>query len=385
MQLHHGSLYWPATTKAFVAEKINEPRAHYDAIIVGAGMSGALTAHYLMQQGLTVAVLDKRNAGEGSTSANTGLLQYSNDIMLSELIEQIGERDAVQFYTLCYEAMQDLAKLATPLACDFVRRDSIYYASTTADEPRLRKNFEALTKHGFPVKESDFNGRYALVTSGDAEINPLKFVHALLDDAEQHGVHFFPYTEVTDSFVRDHGVLLHTSMGDMSADAIIYTTGYETLPVGKRVRAAIHRSYVMVTEPLQAPPSEMIWETAMPYLYIRKTADNRLIIGGLDEDIATAPSEASIAKHAKKLQQQAEQLLKCELPIAYSYGATFGESIDNLPFIGPHPTKAHHYYLLGYGGNGTVYSMMGAKMLAHYLQGQTPKGAHLVELTKRLV
>ena len=68
MQLHHGSLYWPATTKAFVAEKINEPRAHYDAIIVGAGMSGALTAHYLMQQGLTVAVLDKRNAGEGSTN-----------------------------------------------------------------------------------------------------------------------------------------------------------------------------------------------------------------------------------------------------------------------------------------------------------------------------
>lgn len=385
MQLHHGSLYWPATTPPFVAEKINEPRSHYDAVIVGAGMSGALTAHYLMQQGLTVAVLDKRNAGEGSTSANTGLLQYSNDIMLSELIEQIGERDAVQFYTLCYEAMQDLAKVATPLACDFVPRNSIYYASSAEDEPRLRDNFAALTKHGFPVKESNFNGRYALITSGDAEINPLKFVQALLDDAEQHGVHVFPYTEVTDSFVSDNGVRLHTSMGDFTADAVIYTTGYETLPVGKRVRAAIHRSYVIVTEPLDAPPEAMMWETAIPYLYIRKTADNRLIIGGLDEDIATAPSEASIADHAEKLQQQAEQLLKRDLPIAYSYGATFGESVDNLPFIGAHPTKAHHYYLLGYGGNGTVYSMMGAKMLAQLVKGETPVGAHLVDLTERLV
>ena len=61
MQLHHGTLYWPATTTPFVAEKINEPCSHYDVVIIGAGMSGALTAHYLMQQGLTVAVLDKRN------------------------------------------------------------------------------------------------------------------------------------------------------------------------------------------------------------------------------------------------------------------------------------------------------------------------------------
>lgn len=384
MQLHHGTLYWPATTTPFVAEKINEPRSHYDVVIIGAGMSGALTAHYLMQQGLTVAVLDKRNAGEGSTSANTGLLQYSNDIMLSELIEQIGEREAVTFYRLCYEAMQDLAKVAAPLACDFIPRDSIYYASSAEDEPRLRANFEALTKHGFPVKESNFNGRYALITSGDAEINPLKFVHALLDDAEQHGVHVFPYTEVTDSFVTDSGVLLHTSMGDINADAIIYTTGYETPPVGKRHTAAVHRSYVIVTEPLDDPPQDMIWETAMPYLYIRKTVEDRLIVGGLDEDIATPPRAAAIEAHAKKLQHQAEQLLKRDLPIAYSYGATFGESTDNLPFIGAHPTKAHHYYLLGYGGNGTVYSMMGAKMLAALLQGATPEGANIVALEGRI-
>lgn len=385
MQLHHGTLYWPTTTKPFVAEPINEPRTHYDVIIVGAGMSGALTAHHLVQLGFTVALLDKRSGGEGSTSANTGLLQYSNDIMLSELIEQIGERDAVHFYSLCLQAMRDLQKLATPLDCDFIPRKSIYYASTKEDEPRLLANYEALTKHGFPVEKNSFNDHLALITDEDAEINPLKFVQALLTEAQQNGAHLFPYTEVTDSFQEDGGVLLHTSLGDMHADAVIYTTGYETPPVGKRILAAIHRSYVIVTEPVVVDLDKMIWETAMPYLYIRITVDNRLIVGGLDEDIAHPPSEEAIEKHAAKLQKQVEELLNIKVQVAYSYGATFGESIDNLPFIGAHPTKKHHYYLLGYGGNGTVYSMMGAKMLAKLLKGEQAEGADIVGLAHRLV
>ena len=107
MNLHNGSLYWPTTTKPFTPTFI-EPLDIYDVVIVGGGMSGSLTALSLAKAGLKVAVLDKRMMGTGSTSANTGLLQYSNDIMLHELIDQIGEKDAVRFYQHWYEAMDDL-------------------------------------------------------------------------------------------------------------------------------------------------------------------------------------------------------------------------------------------------------------------------------------
>ncbi|HEY4622707.1 MAG TPA: FAD-dependent oxidoreductase, partial [Solibacillus sp.] len=114
MELHNGMLYWPTT---FVKPSHTNPaiKGHYDVIIIGAGMSGLLTANALMNEGLSVAILERNEIASGSTSANTGLLQYSNDIMLHELAEQIGEQDAVRFYTLCYEALETLDKIAAIL------------------------------------------------------------------------------------------------------------------------------------------------------------------------------------------------------------------------------------------------------------------------------
>ncbi len=393
MNLTNGHLFWPTTTASFTVPKI-KPKAHYDVIIIGAGMSGALCAYELTNQGYDVLSIDKRHIAEGSTSANTGLLQYSNDIMLVDLAEQIGEEDAVLFYRLCEQAMQDLTTLATSLSrnTDYIERPSIYYASTAEDVPRLQKNYTLLKKYGFEVayldrqalaNEMPFEKEAALKTYGDAEVNPVKFVQALFSDAKHDIVE---ECEVTATYSEETQVRVETSKGTFHAKHVIHTTGYETPVVGKRIGAAIHRSYVVVTEPINEQlwqDEALIWETAHPYLYIRTTVDKRLIIGGLDEDIAVPPTDKAIQQHAEKLLKEARELFPSyDLKAAYAYGATFGESYDNLPFIGEHPTKKRQYYLLGYGGNGTVYSMMGAKMITSFIKGKEPVGAHIVRLSR---
>ncbi len=68
---------------------------------------------------------------------------------------------------------------------------------------------------------------------------------------------------------------------------------------------------------------------------MRTTRDNRIIVGGLDEDKPQAPlSNESIMKHGAILKKQLQELFP-ELPIEidYAYCATFGEPLDNLPFI----------------------------------------------------
>ena len=399
MHIHEGSLYWPGTMPIPPERKKVEIASHYDVIIVGGGMSGALSALALADKGLSIAVLDKRQMATGSTMANTGLLQYSNDIMLHELIEQIGEKDAVRFYQLCLEAMENLKKTAErlPLNPDFISRPSIYYASDENDLKRIRKEYDTLTHYGFPCdfwdeveicKHLPFSKPGAIVTYGDAEVNPYKFVNGLLQLVESMGVHLFEFTEVTD--INDENGLLHisTSAGEFYADNVLFTTGYETLPVGKRIGADINRSYVIVTEPIDDSPiwhkNALIWESKRPYLYMRTTEDNRIIVGGLDEDEPQAPlSNESIMKHGAILKKQLQELFP-ELPIEinYAYCATFGESLDNLPFIGEHPSKRNHYYLLGYGGNGTVYSMLGSKILADIMTGKANSDAHIVQLER---
>jgi len=110
-----------------------------------------------------------------------------------------------------------------------------------------------------------------------------------------------------------------------------------------------------------------------------------LIVGGLDEDIPEAPvSDELIMKRANNLLNQTKNLFpNYDLNIEYAYAASFGESIDNLPFIGEHPTKNNHYYLLGYGGNGTVYSMLGSQILRDLITGKRNEDAEIVGLRRK--
>ena len=48
---------------------------------------------------------------------------------------------------------------------------------------------------------------------------------------------------------------------------------------------------------------------------------------------------------------------------------TFSTTKDGLPFIGNWPDKERIFFDLGYGGNGITFSMIGAQVISHQLQG----------------
>ncbi|MBD8033702.1 MULTISPECIES: NAD(P)/FAD-dependent oxidoreductase [Solibacillus] len=399
MELHNGLLFWPST---FVKKQHSNPpiRPHYDVIVVGAGMSGILTAKALIDEGLKVAVLERNEIGSGSTAANTGLLQYSNDIQLHELSELIGEEDAVRFYKLCYKAVDQLEEIAHSLLdqADFIRRPSICYASKKGDVKVLEKECEMLIKHGFPAefwnelvveKRLPFKAPAALYTNDDAEINPYKFVVSLAEQLIGQGMDLFEHTYANVIENEGNEIILRTMNGDFKASRIVYTTGYERLPYATIKGADINRSYAIVTE--QKPSFKgwfedaLIWETARPYLYMRKTVDNRIIIGGLDERKSSpAKHETVVDAMARELIDKLHELLPDETFHApYKYCASFGESLDHLPFIGQHPEDPNHYYLLGFGGNGTVYSMLGSKIIADLIMNRPNDDARIVTLDRK--
>ena len=54
-----------------------------DVAIIGAGISGALAAYALRNDGLSIAVFERRHPGMGSTAASTAFLQYEIDTPLA--------------------------------------------------------------------------------------------------------------------------------------------------------------------------------------------------------------------------------------------------------------------------------------------------------------
>ncbi len=67
-----------------------------DVVVVGAGITGAMVAHRLSSDGLSVVVIDGRDVCRGSTCACTALLQYEIDVSLTDLAKLIGEQNAAR-------------------------------------------------------------------------------------------------------------------------------------------------------------------------------------------------------------------------------------------------------------------------------------------------
>ena len=101
-RLISGTTYWNKGKDDFHLPPLTND-LETDVLIIGAGMSGTLCAYVLSQvEGLRITMVDTLQVAEGSSSANTGLLQVSSDTMLHEFMETIGEDKARGFLSLIH-------------------------------------------------------------------------------------------------------------------------------------------------------------------------------------------------------------------------------------------------------------------------------------------
>lgn len=397
MKLYNGTTYWDQTVQEPVHfGKLTGP-IETDVLIVGGGMSGSLCAYVLSSHGLNVTVVEKNEIGKGSSVANTGLLQYRSDKMLCEFADEIGEERARLFYQMCLEAMNDLTDINELLMGlgEYKQRDSIFYASTKEDEKKVRRENEYLLKYGFPaefLEQSVLQNKYkvdkpcAIRTWNDADVNPYQFIQALTKKNVEQGVSYYENTDIDLNNIQnnkaftgdDHQILF---------ERIILATGYSKIYPAIQKKCRIDRTYAFCSEPLEKQPWKddvMFWETRNPYLYFRTTADHRIIGGGLDEEKdELEEDEDVIFEKASQIAKQIEAIFPhLDIRISHAWSALFGKSNDGLPFMGQDPNQPSIYYVLGYEGNGTCYSMAGARIIYDLITGKTNPYTDIVKMDR---
>jgi glycine/D-amino acid oxidase-like deaminating enzyme len=358
-----------------------------DIAIIGGGITGALVAWHLCEAGIETVIVDKRHIAMGSTAASTALLQYEIDVPLHKLIELVGKKNAEQSYLACYQSIADLKDIAhsLPVKTAFKYKPSLQFASFKKDIPGLLKELDARKKIGIKINwfnETDLKGNYGLQKGGalfsekGAQVDPYAFTHALLEAGIVKGLQVFDHTEISKIQYRNRSVVLETAeQKTISAKYIIIACGYESqLYIPKKVQY-LHATYAIISEPMQKEllwyKNSLIWETAVPYLYCRTTDDNRIIVGGKDDEKGAAARDASLPQKAYSLKKSFQQLFPGIIfKTDFEWAGAFASTKDGLPYIGSIRQRPRTFFALGLGGNGITFSVIAAQIIRDAIKGK---------------
>lgn len=379
MDLKSGYPFWAVRNGLMQAFPQLDRDLRCDVLVIGGGITGALIADHLGQHGHDVAVVEQRDIGWGSTAASTALLQYEIDTPMQALARRYGLDQALLAYRACAEAIGQLRQLARQVGkVDFQPADSLYYASRTRDLSGLIDEYELRRKHGFAVHWRDaagvradygFNAPGAILSDLAARMDPYRMTYRLLDRLQRRGGQVFDRTHITTLEATTRQVQARSSDGmHIRCKHVVMAAGYASQHWLDQRVARNRSSYAFVTDPLPDAAlgplrSTMLWETAHPYLYLRSTADKRLLLGGEDDALdVPARRDARVDAKARTLVEKVGKLFpQLRLTPAFAWAGTFAETKDGLPFFGPHRQWGPRvHFAMAYGGNGITYSMTGA-------------------------
>ncbi len=392
MDIRSGIPFWLATN-GILADfpTLNRDLPNEEVVIIGSGISGALAAHELCSAGFQCTMIDKRMAASGSTWASTAQINYEIDNMLTDVCNRYDEQFGVAVYRSSLASVHRLQELLTETGIDASLElcQCLYLANNKKGLREIKEEYALRRKHDIPVdflsKEelADLyrinNREGGLIHSHAAQLDSYKAAIGLINHQVKSGqLTVYTRTAITDFKAEKQGVTLDTDSGHtIRARHVVCAPGYESqmfLPQG--LKYFLYSTFALATAPLSEDlfwkDCCQIWETARPYFYLRTTKDNRIIMGGQDSVFKNPFIREAMRQHkSEKLIEQFHELFPgIEIKTDFTWAGTFSFTPDGLPYIGEHPDRPNMYFALGYGGNGTTFSMIAAEMIRNKLLGK---------------
>lgn len=396
MDLHSGLPFWIVKNELYNYYNPLKKNYQTDVVIIGSGITGALVAHEFCKAGVKCAVFDKRTISTGSTAASTAQLQYEIDVPLYEMVEKVGEDLASRAYVASLQSIKDIKKVLkeTKINAEFKNVSSVWMASYKKDLKLLEREFEIRKKHHLPVellsdkelfRKHKIKAPAALKNEEAAQMDCYSASTGLLNfHLKKKELDLFSHTEIVKWKEIKNGYELLTKNGQtIKCKYVVIATGFEAGQFLPENVMKLQSTYVLISNPVDEkdlwPERSLIWETKNPYLYLRTTNDNRMMIGGEDEDFRNpVKRDGLLRKKIKKLEREFGKMYP-EIPFEtdMAWCGTFSSTEDGLPYIGTWPGKKRMFFALGYGGNGITFSMIAAQVITHLLMGKKDKRAEV--------
>ncbi|RFA14438.1 FAD-dependent oxidoreductase [Subtercola boreus] len=367
-----------------------EPDARYDEVVVGAGLTGLVTALLFARAGKRVAVLESRSIGAVATGRSTAKLSLLQGSQLQK-IKAHTYQSIVQAYVDANRAGQEwMLEYASSRGVAVQRRDAVSYAGTAEGVETVGREFRLARAAGLDVRLVDrtdlpFETFGAVVLPDQAQFDPLDVLAALAADVRSLGGVIVENTRVTGVRASDPAEV-RTSRGTVFGAHVHLTTGVPILDRGlyfAKLRAL--RSYAGSYEvPMGGGelPQSMYLSVDAPSRSIR-TAPGRptgdgskgpatLIVGGNGHPVGRAGDTQRLVDD---LHDWTARHFPGAVP-THSWSAQDYETPHRVPFVGYLPRgRGRIYFASGYDKWGMTNAVQAALTLVSDLSSDSPSWA----------
>jgi glycine/D-amino acid oxidase-like deaminating enzyme/nitrite reductase/ring-hydroxylating ferredoxin subunit len=344
-----------------------------DVAVIGGGITGLTLAYQIKRAGRRVAVFEMRSVGLGATGHTSGHLTAALDTDYATLARRFGDRAANEAWRKSMAAIAYIEEVSARehIACDFRRVDGWRYTEDEGSSRPLERELSAARRLGIAV-DWRFLGplpfmRGALCFHHQARFQPVAYVSGLAQRVHGEGCHVFERTRV-DAMQDGDPCVLQVGGYRVTARDVVHATH---TPMGVQLpvqwRIAPYMSYVLVVRVDGAVPSDLYWDTAHPYHYVRPVTlpdgVEALLIGGEDhkagQDRQTAARFGALERYAR------DRFAVRGVEGRWSWEVF--ESADGLPYVGRLGRLRHVYGITGLSGNGLTWGTAGAVDVAEQI------------------
>ncbi len=360
--------------------------ARYDTVVVGAGMTGLVTALLLARAGQQVAVLEARHIGAVTTGNTTAKLSLLQGAGLSNILKR-HSLDIVKAYVSGNrEGQQWLLRFCEERGIGIDQRDAFSYAGTANGVETVDAEYDAARQAGLAVTrekelELPYSNHGGVKLAEQYQFDPMDGLTALARDFRAHGGVLHENVRVQGVGTNSAGGVssgpsrnVQTTAGDVSTTNVVLATGTPILDRGGYFAALEpSRSYALAFQVPGDIPQGMYLSVDSPSRSLRTASTGgprSLLVGGNGHVVGREPSERGSVEDLRRWTER--HFPGAEL--THSWSAQDYRPLDLLPYVGPIlPGQEHIFVATGYNKWGMTNSVAAAMTLSgKILGGQMP-------------
>ena len=341
----------------------------HPVVVVGGGMSGAMTAYACAAAGLKVILLEADRIGLAGTGYATGLMSGESSESYRDVEARAGRRVARALFSALESAPRDLAgtvkRLGIKAQLEVV--PSIRVVPPAQSDKTLRKEIAAR-------QSADLIGSYltagavarqaAVESAGGMRIpdagfgDPYKLTTGFLNAAIKRGAVVYERSPVRKITFTRKTTTAFLDSGSITTTNLVICIGEPTSlfkPLKRHLRQE-HR-YAVMTEPLSAAVrkelgqrSAILRDTDVPPHHLWFTADHRAVFAGGDQK--RQPDrlrEKTVLQRCNELMYELTKLypaISGAMP-AYGWDVPLAHAVDGALYAGSHRNFPFHLFAFG--------------------------------------